>query len=82
MADIGAVVVCMWKAAAEPPNSTGAPGFSSCAIAMPASTSAAWKAAAPSVVTGAFSPSSVTGTISTGMPASTKSMRFWQESSL
>ena len=33
-------------------------------------------------MTGAIRPMSVTGTISTGMPASTQSMRFWQESSL
>ena len=41
-----------------------------------------WKTVAPTIVTGAIRPISVTGTISTGMPASTQSMRFWQESSL
>ncbi len=41
-----------------------------------------WKTVAPTVVTGAIRPISVTGTISTAMPASTQSMRFWQESSL
>ena len=40
-----------------------------------------WKTVAPTVVTGATRPMSVTGTISTGMPASTQSIRFWQESS-
>ena len=48
---------------------------------MPASTSAAWKTAAPTGVTGAISPSSVTGTNSIGMPACAQSSRFWQESS-
>ena len=43
---------------------------------MPASTSTVWKTVAPTVVTGAISPISVTGTISTGMPASTQSIRF------
>ena len=33
-------------------------------------------------MTGAIRPISVTGTISTGTPASTQSIRFWQESSL
>ena len=51
-------------------------------MVMPASTSAVWKMVAPTSVTGAMRPISVTGTISTGMPASTQSMRFWQESSL
>ena len=41
-----------------------------------------WKTVAPTVVTGAMRPISVTGTISTGTPASTQSIRFWQESSL
>ena len=71
----------MWNVAGAPPNSTGAPGRMTWAIVMPASTSTVWKTVAPTVVTGAIRPISVTGTISTGMPASTQSMRFWQESS-
>ena len=71
----------MWKVAGAPPNSTGAPGLTICAIVMPVSTSTQWKTSAPTSVTGAISPISVTGTISIGMPASTQSSRFWQESS-
>ena len=41
-----------------------------------------WKTVAPTIVTGAMRPMRVTGTISTGIPASTQSMRFWHESSL
>ena len=47
----------------------------------PPSTSAVWNTVAPTSVTGAMSPISVTGTISTGIPASTQSIRFWHESS-
>ena len=72
----------MWNVAGAPPKRTGAPGRRTWAIVMPASTSIVWKTVAPTVVTGAISPISVTGTISTGMPASTQSMRFWHESSL
>lgn len=50
-------------------------------MATPASTSAVWKTVASNSVTGAISPIRVTGTISTGMPHSTQSSRFWQESS-
>ena len=71
----------MWNVAGAPPNRTGAPGRISWAIVIPARTSIVWKTVAPTVVTGAIRPWSVTGTISTGMPASTQSMRFWQESS-
>jgi hypothetical protein len=71
----------MWKVAGAPPKSTGAPGFTTCAIVMPVSTSTQWNTSAPTSVTGAMSPMSVTGTISTGMPASTQSSMFWQESS-
>ena len=71
----------MWNVAGAPPNSTGAPGRMTWAIVMPARTSTVWKIVAPTVVTGAISPISVTGTISTGTPASTQSIRFWQESS-
>ena len=72
----------MWNVAGAPPNRTGAPGRITWAIVMPARTSIVWKTVAPTVVTGAMRPISVTGTISTGMPASTQSIRFWQESSL
>ena len=72
----------MWNVAGAPPNSTGAPGRTIWAIVIPASTSTVWKTVAPTTVTGAIRPISVTGTISTGMPASTQSRRFWQESSL
>ncbi len=82
MADIGELATFMWNVAGAPPNSTGAPGLMTWAIVMPASTSIVWKTVAPTVVTGAIRPISVTGTISTGTPASTQSMRFWQESSL
>ena len=82
MADIGELATFMWNVAGAPPNSTGAPGLMTWAIVMPASTSTVWKTVAPTVVTGAIRPISVTGTISTGMPASTQSIRFWQESSL
>ena len=82
MAAIGDEATFMWKVAGAPPNRTGAPGRMTWAIVMPASTSTVWKTVAPTVVTGAMRPISVTGTISTGMPASTQSMRFWQESSL
>ena len=41
-----------------------------------------WKTVAPTIVTGAIRPISVTGTISTAIPASTQSIRFWHESSL
>ena len=58
------------------------PVGSTWAIVMPARTSIVWKTVAPTVVTGAMRPISVTGTISTGTPASTQSIRFWQESSL
>ena len=58
------------------------PGRMTWAIVIPASTSTVWKTVAPTIVTGAIRPISVTGTISTAMPASTQSMRFWQESSL
>ena len=71
----------MWKVAGAPPNSTGVPGFTICAIVMPVSTSTQWNTSAPTSVTGAIRPISVTGTISTGMPASAQSSRFWQESS-
>src|SRR3990170_1803017 len=81
MAAIGALADFMWKVAGAPPKSTGAPGRMTCAMVMPASTSTVWNTVAPTMVTGAMSPWSVTGTISTGMPASTQSMRFWQESS-
>ncbi len=60
---------------------TGAPGLTSCVIVTPASTSTVWNTVAPISVTGAISPISVTGTISIGIPASTQSMMFWQESS-
>ena len=72
----------MWNVAGAPPNRTGAPGRTIWAIVMPASTSTVWKIVAPTIVTGAISPISVTGTISTATPASTQSIRFWQESSL
>ena len=72
----------MWNVAGAPPKRTGAPGRMTCAIVIPASTSTAWKTVAPTTVTGAIRPIRVTGTISTGMPASTQSIRFWQESSL
>ena len=72
----------MWKVAGAPPKRTGAPGRMTWAMVMPARTSTVWKTVAPTRVTGAMRPISVTGTISTGMPASTQSMRFWQESSL
>ena len=82
MADIGDEAIFMWNVAGAPPNSTGAPGRTIWAIVMPASTSAVWKTVAPTTVTGAIRPISVTGTISTATPASTQSIRFWQESSL
>src|SRR3990170_1715578 len=82
MADIGELATFMWNVAGAPPNSTGAPGLMTWAMVMPARTSTVWKTVAPTVVTGAMRPMSVTGTISTGMPASTQSMRFWHESSL
>ena len=66
----------MWNAAGAPPKRTGAPGRTSWAIVIPPSTSAVWKTVAPTSVTGAISPISVTGTISTGIPASTQSIRF------
>ena len=72
----------MWKVAGAPPNRTGAPGRTTWAIVIPARTSMVWKTVAPTRVTGAIRPISVTGTISTGIPASTQSIRFWQESSL
>ena len=81
MAAIGDEAIFMWNVAGAPPNRTGAPGRMTWAMVMPASTSTVWKTVAPTVVTGAMRPISVTGTISTGMPASTQSMRFWQESS-
>jgi hypothetical protein len=81
MADIGDEAIFMWNVAGAPPNRTGAPGRMTWAMVMPASTSAVWKTVAPTTVTGAMRPMRVTGTISTGMPASTQSMRFWQESS-
>ena len=82
MAAIGELAIFMWNVAGAPPKRTGAPGRISWAIVMPARTSTAWKTVAPTVVTGAIRPCSVTGTISTGIPASTQSIRFWQESSL
>ena len=81
IADIGDVAAFMWNVAGAPPKSTGAPGRTTWAIVIPASTSTVWKTVAPTVVTGATRPMSVTGTISTGIPASTQSIRFWQESS-
>ena len=82
MADIGELAIFMWKVAGAPPKSTGVPGRMIWAMVIPASTSAVWKTVAPTIVTGAMRPMRVTGTISTAMPASTQSMRFWQESSL
>ena len=82
MADIGELAIFMWNVAGAPPNRTGAPGRMIWAIVIPARTSTVWKTVAPTIVTGAMSPISVTGTISTAMPASTQSIRFWQESSL
>ena len=82
MADIGELAIFMWNVAGAPPNRTGAPGRTIWAMVMPASTSAVWKTVAPTTVTGAMRPISVTGTISTAIPASTQSMRFWHESSL
>ncbi len=81
MADMGELATFMWKVAGAPPNRTGAPGRMTWAIVIPARTSIVWNTVAPTVVTGATRPIRVTGTISTGMPASTQSMRFWQESS-
>src|SRR5438552_2143751 len=72
----------MWNVAGAPPNRTGEPGRITWAIVIPASTSIVWKTVAPTTVTGAIRPISVTGTISAGTPASTQSIRFWQESSL
>ena len=82
IADIGDDAIFMWNVAGAPPNSTGAPGRTTWAIVIPASTSTVWKTVAPTTVTGAIRPISVTGTISTAIPASTQSIRFWQESSL
>ena len=81
MAAIGELAAFMWKVAGAPPNRTGAPGRTICAIVMPVKTSTQWKTSAPTRVTGAIRPISVTGTISIGMPYSTQSRRFWQESS-
>ena len=82
MADIGELAIFMWKVAGAPPNRTGVPGRTIWAIVIPARTSTVWKTVAPTTVTGAIRPIRVTGTISTAIPASTQSMRFWQESSL
>src|SRR3954453_9705488 len=82
MADIGELAIFMWKGAGAPPKRTGAPGRMTWAIVIPARTSAVWKTVAPTTVTGAISPINVTGTISTAIPASTQSIRFWHESSL
>ncbi len=82
MADIGELAIFMWKVAGAPPNRTGAPGRTIWAMVIPARTSAVWKTVAPTTVTGAIRPIRVTGTISTAIPASTQSIRFWQESSL
>ena len=82
IADIGELAIFMWKVAGAPPNRTGAPGRMTWAMVIPASTSTVWKTVAPTVVTGAIRPIRVTGTISTATPASTQSIRFWQESSL
>ena len=82
MAAIGELAIFMWNVAGAPPKRTGVPGRMIWAMVMPARTSIVWKTVAPTVVTGAIRPISVTGTISTAMPASTQSMRFWQESSL
>ena len=71
----------MWKVAGAPPISTGAPGRISCVMVRPVSVSTMWNTSEPTSVTGAIRPIRVTGTISTGMPASTQSSRFWQESS-
>src|SRR6476469_5647945 len=81
MAAIGDEAIFMWNVAGAPPNRTGAPGRMTWVIVIPARTSIVWKTVAPTTVTGAMRPISVTGTISTGIPASTQSMRFWQESS-
>src|SRR5690348_18484280 len=75
IAAIGDEAIFMWNVAGAPPNSTGAPARTTWAIVIPASTSIVWKTVAPTSVTGAIRPISVTGTISTGMPASTQSIR-------
>ena len=82
IAAIGDDAIFMWKVAGAPPNRTGAPGRTTWAIVIPASTSIVWNTVAPTSVTGAIKPIRVTGTTSIGMPASTQSIRFWQESSL
>ena len=82
MAAIGELAIFMWKVAGAPPNRTGAPGRITWAMVMPGQhVDRVEDGRARRSVTGATSPMSVTGTISTGMPASTQSMRFWQESS-
>ena len=81
IADIGELAIFIWNVAGAPPNNTGAPGRTIWAMVIPASTSTVWNTVAPTIVTGAIRPISVTGTISTGMPASAQSSRFWQESS-
>ena len=79
-ADIGDEATFMWNVAALPRTAPVRPaddlGHRDAGQHVDA-----WKHVAPTVVTGAISPMSVTGTISTGTPASTQSIRFWQESS-
>ena len=53
--------VCIDIELANDPNTTGAPGRTSCVNAMPASASASVWAATPALVTGAIAPARMNG---------------------
>ena len=60
MPNVG-VPVCIDIEDANDPNTTGAPGFTSCTNAMPANASARVWAATPATVVGAIAPARMNG---------------------
>ena len=65
---------CMSVFDRNEPNSTGVPGRTSCASAMPANASASCWASEAGMLTGDMAPISRNGVITTGWPARTYSI--------